>query len=95
MGIDGGGFAAGDGEQVGAVVPHGPVPGCGLGQRVAVHLGALQPGQVLADPGGVGPDRVGVERAAGPGQLSYVGIEHLGRLRGQDRGLRASTTGRH
>jgi len=40
-----------DGEQVGAVVPHGPVPVRRVAERVAVHLGAGQPGQVLGPPG--------------------------------------------
>ena len=39
--VDGGGLALGDGEQMGAVVAHGPVADAGVGERVAVDIGGL------------------------------------------------------
>jgi hypothetical protein len=38
------------GLEVGAVVPHGPVPAVGGSERVSVHLGGAKPDQELADP---------------------------------------------
>jgi hypothetical protein len=49
-----GGLGLGHGLEMAAVVAHGPVPGLGARQRVAVGLGASQPSQVLAGLGGIG-----------------------------------------
>ncbi len=70
-----------DGLEVGAVVAHGPVASVGAVERVSVGLGAVEPGQVLADLGGVGaPGLVGQGR---PGQGGDVGLEHIHRRPGQ------------
>ena len=43
---------------MGAVVAHGPVAAVGVGERVFVEVGAGEPGEELADLGGVGAPRL-------------------------------------
>jgi hypothetical protein len=52
--VDGGRGTFVDGEQVGAPVADGPVPGLGVGEGVAVEVGGGEPGEEPADFGGVG-----------------------------------------
>ena len=78
--VDGGGLALDDRLQVGAVVAGGPVAGVGIGERVTLDRvvveGGGEPGQVLADPGEIDADRIGIQPAARLGDAALVLGEH-------------------
>ena len=61
---------------MGAVVAYGPVAAVGAGERVLVEVGVGEPGEVLADLGGVGPARLLRQRRGS--QRRDVAIEDCG-----------------
>lgn len=73
--IDGGRFALRDGLQIGAVVAGCAVTSGWVRQWVAVHIGGVEPDQVLPDPGGVGAAGVLIEHGGFVQRGHVVGVD--------------------
>jgi hypothetical protein len=82
--VDGGRSLPHDGEQVGAPLTDGPIPGAGVGEEGTVTIDGVQPGEVLANLGGVGAAGLGRQRR--PGQFGPVGRVDRLKPRRQDDG---------